>query len=136
MLFRSSGEAATLAAAFPNIQIMLTHAGLPLDRSDEGLAGWRRGMALLADRPNVAVKISGLPMTDWHWTTDSLRPIVLQTIELFGVQRAMFGSNFPVDKLFSDFDTLCNAYRAIIAHFTPEEQRKLFSDNAERFYRL
>ena len=130
------GEAATLAAAFPNIQIMLTHAGLPLDRSDEGLAAWRRGMALLADRPNVAVKISGLPMTDWHWTTDSLRPIVLQTIELFGVQRAMFGSNFPVDKLFSDFDTLFNAYRAIIAHFTPEEQRKLFHDNAETFYRL
>jgi predicted TIM-barrel fold metal-dependent hydrolase len=48
----------------------------------------------------------------------------------------MFGSNFPVDKLFSDFDTLFNAYRAIVADFTPEEQRKLFHDNAERFYRL
>lgn len=129
-------EAADLAAAFPDIQFLLTHAGLPLDRSEEGMAAWRRGMALLAERPNVAVKISGLPMTDWHWSTDSLRPIVLQAIDLFGVDRAMFGSNFPVDKLFSDFDTLFDVYRAIVAGFTAEERQKLFHDNAERLYRL
>jgi len=129
-------EAARVAATFPDIQIMLTHTGLPLDRSDEGLAAWRKGMARLAECRNVAVKISGLPMTDWRWTTDSLRPLVLQTIDIFGVERVMFGSNFPVDKLFSDFDTLFNAYRAIVADFTPKEQRKLFHDNAERFYRL
>jgi predicted TIM-barrel fold metal-dependent hydrolase len=129
-------EAAALAAAFPDIPIALTHAGLPLDRSPEGLAAWRRGMRGLAERPNVWVKISGIPMTDWRWTVDSLRPIVLETIEIFGVGRAMVGSNFPVDGLYSDYDTLFDAYRAITAGFTAAEQARLFHDNAQRFYRL
>jgi predicted TIM-barrel fold metal-dependent hydrolase len=129
-------EAAALAADFPDIALVLTHAGLPLDRSAEGLAAWRKGMRLLAERPNVAVKVSGLPMTDWRWTVESLRPIVLETIEIFGIDRAMFGSNFPVDGLYSDYDTLVHAYRTVVAAFTPDEQRKLFHDNAARFYRL
>lgn len=130
------GEAAGLAASFPDIQLVLTHAGLPLDRTAEGIAAWRKGMRLLAERPNVVVKISGLPMTDWRWTVDSLRPIVLETIEIFGVGRAMFGSNFPVDGLYSDYATLWSAYREITAGFTPEEQRRLFHDTAQRVYRL
>ena len=77
-------DAADLAAALPDIQLILTHAGLPLDRSDGGMEEWRQGMRLLAGRENVAVKISGFPMTDWHWTIDSLRPLVLETIDLFG----------------------------------------------------
>jgi predicted TIM-barrel fold metal-dependent hydrolase len=129
-------EAARLAADFPGVRLVLTHAGLPLDRSAEGLAAWRRGMRRLAACPNVWVKVSGLPMTDWRWTVDSLRPMVLETIELFGVGRAMFGSNFPVDSLYSDFSTLFDAYRTIIAGFTPAEQRALLHDNAARFYRI
>ena len=71
-------------------------------------------MKLLASlAPNVAVKISGLAMLDWHWTTGSLRPFVLRTVEIFGVDRCMFASNFPVDKLFSSYDDLFNAFKAI-----------------------
>jgi predicted TIM-barrel fold metal-dependent hydrolase len=116
--------------------IVLTHAGLPLDRSADGLRAWRHGMRMLAERPNVCVKRSGLPMTDWRWTAESLRPLVLETIEIFGVARAMFGSNFPVDSLYSDYDTLVDAYRAITAGFSPDERRALFHDNAQRFFRL
>jgi predicted TIM-barrel fold metal-dependent hydrolase len=72
-------EAARLAADFPDTPIVLTHAGLPLDRSAEGFRAWRRGMRSLAERPNVWVKVSGLPMTDWHWTVETLRPLVLET---------------------------------------------------------
>jgi predicted TIM-barrel fold metal-dependent hydrolase len=129
-------EAARLAADFPETPIVLTHAGLPLDRSADGLRAWRRGMRSLAERPNVWVKVSGLPMTDWHWTIETLRPLVLETIDIFGVMRAMFGSNFPVDGLYSDYDTLVDAYRTITAALTPEERRALFHDNAQRFYRL
>ena len=82
------------------------------------------------------MKVSGLPMTDWRWTVETLRPLVLETIEIFGVTRAMFGSNFPVDGLYSDYDTLLDAYRTITAAFTPEERRALFHDNAHQFYRL
>ena len=93
-------------------------------------------MRRLAERPNVWVKVSGLPMTDWRWTVESLRPLVLETVEIFGATRAMFGSNFPVDGLYSDYDTLVDAYRSITACFTPAERRALFHDNAQRFYRL
>ncbi len=129
-------EAADLAAALPDIQLILTHAGLPLDRSDGGMEAWRQGMRLLAGRENVAVKISGFPMTDWHWTIDSLRPLVLETIDLFGPARCMVGSNFPVDKLFSDFDKLFNAYRDITADFSTGEKQNLFHVTAARLYRL
>lgn len=129
-------EAAALAADFPDVPIVLTHAGLPLDRSAGGLQAWRRGMRQLAERPNVWVKVSGLPMTDWRWTIESLRPLVLETIEIFGIKRAMFGSNFPVDGLYSDYDSLVDAYRMITAGFTLEERRAVFHDNAQRFYRL
>jgi len=129
-------EAADVAASFPDTRLVLTHAGLPLDRTAEGMAAWRKGMRLLAGRPNVVVKISGIPMTDWRWSVESLRPIVLETIDVFGVERAMFGSNFPVDGLYSDYATLWGAYRDITAGYTPEERRRLFHDNAERVYRL
>lgn len=129
-------EAAEVATAFPDNQILLTHAGLPLDRSEEGMAAWRRGMKKMADCPNIAVKISGLPMTDWSWTVDTLRPVVLETIEIFGVDRSMFGSNFPIDGLHSSFDTLFDAYRTVISGLSAAEQRLLFHDNAARYYRL
>ena len=129
-------EAAEVARAFPDIQILLTHAGLPLNRSEEGMTAWRRGMQKMADCPNVAVKISGLPMTDWDWTVESLRPLVLETVEIFGVSRSMFGSNFPIDGLHGSFDTLLNAYREILSGLSPHEARALFHDNAARYYRL
>jgi predicted TIM-barrel fold metal-dependent hydrolase len=129
-------EAARLAADFPGVALALTHAGLPLDRSPEGMAAWRSGMRRLAALSNVWVKVSGLPMTDWRWTVESLRPVVLETIEIFGPDRAMVGSNFPVDGLYSDYDRLMSAYRTIIAGFKSGEQRRILHDNASRFYRI
>jgi len=67
-----------------------------VDRDEEGLELWLRGMSELATVPNVVVKISGLGTVDWNWTVESIRPFVLQTIEAFGVSRCMFASNFLV----------------------------------------
>jgi len=129
-------EAAEVAAAFPRAQILLTHAGLPLDRTDAGMEAWRRGMKLMAEQTNIALKITGVPMTDHAWTVDSLRPIVLETIDIFGVERTMFGSNFPIDGLHSTYGKLFDAYREIVSGFTDAEQRAMFHDNAAHFYRL
>jgi len=115
---------------------ILNHTGLPRERNDAGFQEWRDGMVKLAENPNVAAKISGLGMTDHHWTVASIRPYVLTTIEIFGVDRCMFASNFPVDKLLSDYDTLFNAYKEIVQDFTRADQEKLFHDNACRFYRI
>jgi predicted TIM-barrel fold metal-dependent hydrolase len=129
-------DAAGLARAYPDILIILNHAGMPVDRDAEGLDLWLRGMSELATVPNVVVKISGLGTVDWNWTVESIRPFVLQTIEAFGVSRCMFASNFPVDKLYGDFDSLYGAFRKITQPFSGDERRMLFHDNAVRYYRL
>jgi len=129
-------EGVDLARSYPETLIILDHAGMPVDRDEEGIRTWREGLGGFAATPNVAVKISGLGAFDWRWTVDSLRPFVLETIDTFGIDRCMFASNFPVDKLYSDFDTLYGAFHSITRDFSPDEQRRLFHDNAERYYRL
>lgn len=130
------GEAADLAAAFPEIVIVLNHTGLPADRSDAGLAAWRAGMAEFAARPNARVKISGLGQPGRPWTVEANRPVVLAAIDLFGVDRCMFASNFPVDGLCAGFDTIFDGFKAIVAHLPAADRRKLFRDNALREYRI
>ena len=75
-------------------------------------------------------------MFDPHWSVDSIRPFVLETIEVFGSSRCMFGSNFPVDKLFSNYDRIFDAFKTITKGFSDGERRQLFCDNALRYYRL
>ena len=129
-------DAAALAYANPETLIILNHAGMPVDRDEEGIRLWQRGIRQLAGAPNVVAKISGLGTVDWKWTLESIRPFILQTIEAFGISRCMFASNFPIDKLYSDFDTLYGSFREITASFSADERRKLFHDNAARYYRL
>jgi predicted TIM-barrel fold metal-dependent hydrolase len=128
------GDAARLAADFPDTQIILNHTGLPADRSAEGLAGWKRAMRQFAARPNVAVKISGIGQAGQPWTADANRQIVLDTIETFGAQRCMFGSNFPVDSLCATFATIFDGFASIASKFNKEEKSALFHDNAIRIY--
>jgi predicted TIM-barrel fold metal-dependent hydrolase len=129
-------DAAHVAARFPQTSIIVNHAGMPIDRDAAGLALWESGMRELAAQPNVSVKISGLGMLDWDWSIQSIRPFVLRTIEFFGADRCMFASNFPVDRLYSSFDVLYDAFAELVGDFTPTEQRGLFGGNAVRLYRL
>lgn len=129
-------ECYELAMAFPDQQIILNHTGMPVDHSPAGFDGWQRNIRLLAKAPNVACKISGLGMGNFHWKPVDFRPWVLTAIEAFGVERCMFASNFPVDKLFSSYDAIFNTFKQITKDFSASDRRKLFHDNAERFYRL
>jgi predicted TIM-barrel fold metal-dependent hydrolase len=129
-------EAAELARDFPETQVILNHTGLPADRSEEGLAGWREAMRTLAKEPNVACKISGLGQPGRPWKVESNGPIVLDTIAIFGLERCMFASNFPVDSLVAAFDTIFDGFKTIVADLSAAEQAALFHDNAVRFYRL
>lgn len=130
------GEAWDLAIEFPDTTIILNHAGLPSDRSPEGLAGWRAAMTCVSDAPNVLVKISGLGQRGKPWTVEANRAIVLTVIELFGVERCMFASNFPVDSLCGSFGEIFGGFQAIVQDFTEAEQDALFVDNARRIYAI
>lgn len=129
-------EAADLARDFPDTPIILNHAGLPSDRSEEGLSGWRAGMEALADVANTAVKISGIGMPGKAWTVELNRHVVLTTIEIFGIERCMFASNFPVDSLVASYDTIFDGFREITEELGETAQGKLFHDNAKRYYRI
>jgi len=129
-------QAAQLAAAHPETPIVVNHAGMWADRTLDGWRQWRDGMRLLAREPNVSVKLSGFVMFDHPWTLDSLRPLVFETLDAFGTDRAMFASNFPVDKLHAAYPGLWHAYTGMVADLTPDERAKLLRGNAERFYRI
>jgi predicted TIM-barrel fold metal-dependent hydrolase len=129
-------EAAALARDFSDTQIIINHAGLPADRSADGLAAWRAAMARVAECPNVAEKISGIGMRGQAWTADANRAVVLTTIELFGVARCMFASNFPVDSLCASFDDIFEGFQTITSEFSPDERAQLFHDNAVRIYAI
>ena len=92
-----------------------------------GYRAWRDGMRVLAGCRNVAVKISGLAMFDHRWTVESLRPYVLETIDAFGVERAMFASNFPVDRLFGSYTDLWHAYASIVDGASAAKKRRCFA---------
>jgi predicted TIM-barrel fold metal-dependent hydrolase len=130
------GEAAALVGAYPDIAVALNHTGFPWDRSAAGLAAWRASLRTLAERPNVHVKLSELGLRDAPWRYEDNRAVVLDAIEIFGAERCMFASNFPVAGLRIDFGSLYDAYKRMVADFTPAERRALFCDNAARFYRI
>ena len=127
---------AELAADFPATQVIINHAGLPSDRSTEALGAWRRALETIAAKPNVAIKISGLGRAALPWTLAANGPIIRDTISIFGAERCMFASNYPVDRLAGAFDAIYDGFFAAVADRSPEEQRKLFHDNAVRIYRL
>jgi predicted TIM-barrel fold metal-dependent hydrolase len=129
-------EAARVAAAFPGTRIVINHAGMPSDRSEEGLRAWRTALAGMAAQPNVAIKISGLGEAGYQWRLDANRRVVLEVIDLFGVERCMFGSNYPVDSLCASFQDIFDGFAACVSGFGAQERAQLFVENARQIYRI
>jgi predicted TIM-barrel fold metal-dependent hydrolase len=116
--------------------VILNHTGLPADRSDEGLAGWRANLELVAACSNVCLKISGLGQPRKRWTAEGNALIIRDAIAIFGVDRCMFASNYPVDKLCAPFEAIFACFRTAVADRSLSDRRKLFAQNAMRVYRL
>lgn len=125
--------AAELAAACPRVTFVLQHAGMLEDLSPDGVAAWRTGMALLAAQPNIVSKLSGLGTFQRRNDPEQIAFIVGETLRLFGPERCLFGSNFPIEKLWTSYAELIAAHRAAV----PEAARTaVFDDTARRVYRL
>ncbi len=129
-------QVAALAADHGDIAIVLDHAGMPIERDHEALLRWKQQLATVAAEPNTAVKISALGTNDHRWTVDSIRRIVLDTIDAFGPSRCMFASNFPVDGLYSTLGELFRAFDTITTGFSHGERADLFAGTARKFYRI
>jgi predicted TIM-barrel fold metal-dependent hydrolase len=148
-------ELTRLARAFPDTTIILDHFGGPIGvgpfagRADEVFEAWRQAIAPLAECSNVMAKLGGLAMDvngfAWHErgkppTSSELleanRHYYEHTIELFGTDRCMFESNFPVDKMSCSYAVLWNMFKQLTESFSTSERAQLFHDTATRVYRL
>jgi L-fuconolactonase len=145
----------SLAKAFPDTVIILDHFGGPLGvgpyagKQDEVLEVWRKNIAELAECENVVAKLGGINMKvngfEWHKKPkpptskelcEATRPYYEYTIEKFGVDRCLFESNFPVDKISCSYNTLWNSFKVLTANYSADEKAKLYHDNSARVYRL
>ena len=129
-------DAARLAAQFPRLQFVLLHAGMLVDRSSQGWAEWRAGMRGLAAYPNVAVKLSGLGTFVHECSTALWRPVIEETLSLFGAQRCLFGSNFPIESLWTSYGRIIAVMQDCLAALSAAERRAVLHDAAARLYRL
>jgi predicted TIM-barrel fold metal-dependent hydrolase len=93
-------------------------------------------MMALAGCPNVNVKLSGLGTFVHACRENIMGPIIKETVAMFGADRCLYGSNFPIEKLWTDYETLYQTFRSAIAHLSESEQAAILHDTAARLYRL
>ena len=129
-------EAAEVAAQFSKLTIVLNHHGFAWDRSEEGLKRWRGAMAVLARQANVHVKLSEFGLRDQPWNWEDNAYVVRETLSIFGWQRCMFASNFPVAGLRIGFPQLVQDVLRMLDGLSPGQQRAVMCDNALAFYRI
>ena len=125
-----------LVKEFPNTRMILVHAGMLTARTGEAIDEWRAALTALAAFPNLHVKISGIGMFSHGITLPQTRQVIRDTIQIFSINRTIYGSNFPLEKLHTSYAEFFSAYRTVLAEYPEAEQRKVLHDNAVRFYRL
>ena len=127
-------EATKLAMDFPDTLIILNHTGLPSDRSKNGLNKWKNNLEQFAEQPNTVLKISGICVPNQKWTINLNKQIILDAINIFGYNRCMFASNFPVDGVLATFDEIYNGFKEITLGMKEDQIKCLFHDNAIKYY--
>ncbi|WP_425038160.1 amidohydrolase family protein [Primorskyibacter sp. S187A] len=126
-------KTAAVLAQVPDTSVALCHAGSPHERSDAGLAAWADALQTLSRQSQITCKLSGLGMFEHDWTEESLAPIVAEVLAQFGPDRVMWGSNFPVCSLSSDYTRLFTTMQKLV----PQDMHAaVFHDTAAAFYDL
>ena len=126
-----------IAEHCPDLPLVIDHLAKPPIARNE-IKEWSQALAPLAKFPNIHCKLSGL-VTEANWTswqTDDLRPFVDRALELFGAERMMFGSDYPVCLLAASYDRVLDAFQEILKDLSEADREKIFSKNAAKFYRL
>jgi predicted TIM-barrel fold metal-dependent hydrolase len=129
-------DAAGLAEACPKVTFVLQHAGMWEDLSTQGRAAWRTGMAQLAKCPNIVAKLSGLGTFIHRNDPVHIADVLTDTVAIFGAERCLFGSNFPIEKLWTSYRELVDAHCAAAAGLRADQRAAIFRTTAARVYRL
>lgn len=130
-------EAAALAQAHPKTLMIINHAGLPVHRDAHGLAAWRDAMGAVASVPNVVLKISGLGGPHLQpWSVAKHLSVVHDAIDIFGPERCMFGSNYPVERLYAPYESIMRGFMEMVHLYPIGERRRMLHDNACEYYRI
>lgn len=128
--------ACELVDACPNVTFILQHAGMLTDTSQETREDWRTQMAQLAKRPKVVSKLSGFGTFIHRCDGEHIAWLTRETVALFGADRCLWGSNFPIEKLWTDYSGLLDAHRKAAGGLSTAELAAIFNDTACRVYRL
>ena len=131
-----AAHAVELIKAFPNVRMILVHAGMLTERTSPAIDQWRGALTALAAFPNLNVKLSGLGMYSSGITFPQARQVIRDAIQIFGAGRTIYGSNFPLEKLHASYADFFGHYRKVMSEYTEADQRAVFHDNAMRFYRV
>jgi len=126
-----------VAEACPELKLVIDHLAKPPIARNE-MKEWSRAFKPLARYPNISCKLSGLVTeADWRsWKTDDLRPFVNCALEVFGPDRMMFGSDYPVCLLAASYDRVLDGFLEVLQYLSDADREKIFSQNAAKFYRL
>lgn len=130
---------AAVARALPDVRFVLDHLGKPrIAAGPDGLDEWRGPLTALAACPNVTIKLSGMVTeADWtHWTVEDLRPFVTHAVEVFGPDRCMYGSDWPVCTAVASYGRVLDALRQALPELSGAERDAVFGGTAIRTYRL
>jgi predicted TIM-barrel fold metal-dependent hydrolase len=128
-------DAAALAEACPKVTFVVQHAGMLEDLSPPGRSTWRAGMVRLAACPNIVCKLSGLGTFIHRNDPAHVAGIVADALAMFGADRCLFGSNFPIEKLWTNYHDLVEAYLDAVK-LNPRHRDAMLRDTAMRVYRL
>jgi predicted TIM-barrel fold metal-dependent hydrolase len=129
-------DAAQLARDFPGTPMVLQHCGMPEDTSSEGMRLWLEGMKRLAAEPNIHCKFSGLGTFIHENSVSFIGDITGQCLELFGHERCIYGSNFPIEKIWTTYTDIIQGFKENLAALPQEVQESIFYNNAKKLYKL
>lgn len=126
-----------LVEAFPDQAFVIDHIAKPPIK-DKKISDWKKDIVAIAASPNVMCKISGMVTeADWHnWKREDFRPYMDVVVEAFGINRIMYGSDWPVCLVAGSYEEMLSITQDYFSSFSADEQQLFFGKNAARFYKL
>ena len=129
-------QAIKMAKRFPEINFILQHAGMPHDSSENGIIRWLSFLKKLAPVTNIYIKLSGLGTFIHKNDTNHIRFTIESVLKVFSSDRCLFGSNFPIEKIWCNYGELIHSYKDATKDLKLTDRKNIFYNTAERLYRL